>query len=67
MCLVKFLVEHGAKLDAKSKAGFTPLDIALGKDSFGPCRFRTTARSRCCEPRRRRRYTRDEMAFKRTY
>jgi hypothetical protein len=28
-------VEHGAKLDAKSKAGFTPLDIALGKDSFG--------------------------------
>jgi uncharacterized protein len=32
--LVKFLVEHGAKLDAKSKAGFTPLDIAMGKDSF---------------------------------
>jgi len=33
--LVKFLVEHGAKLDAKSKTGFTPLDIAMGKDSFG--------------------------------
>ena len=33
--LVKFLVEHGAKLDAKSKAGFTSLDIAMGKDSFG--------------------------------
>jgi ankyrin repeat protein len=33
--LVKFLVEHGARLDAKSKAGFTPLDIAMGKDSFG--------------------------------
>ncbi len=33
--LVKYLVERGAKLDAKSKAGFTPLDIALGKDSFG--------------------------------
>jgi ankyrin repeat protein len=32
--LVKYLVEHGAKLDVKSKAGFTPLDIALGKDSF---------------------------------
>jgi uncharacterized protein len=32
--LVKFLVEHGAKLDAKSKLGFTPLDIAMGKDSF---------------------------------
>jgi len=46
--LVKFLLEHGAKVDAKSKAGFTPLDIALGKDSFG-LRFRTTAPSRCCE------------------
>jgi uncharacterized protein len=33
--LVKYLVERGAKLDVKSKAGFTPLDIALGKDSFG--------------------------------
>jgi uncharacterized protein len=33
--LVKFLVEHGARLDAKSKAGYTPLDIAMGKDSFG--------------------------------
>ena len=33
--LVKFLVEHGAKLDVKSKPGFTPLDIAMGKDSFG--------------------------------
>jgi uncharacterized protein len=33
--LVKFLVEHGARLDAKSKAGFTPLDVAMGKDSFG--------------------------------
>ena len=33
--LVKFLVDHGAKLDTKSKAGFTPLDIAMGKDSFG--------------------------------
>ena len=33
--LVKFLVEQGAKLDAKSKPGFTPLDIAMGKDSFG--------------------------------
>jgi ankyrin repeat protein len=32
--LVKFLVENGAKLDSKSKAGFTPLDIAMGKDSF---------------------------------
>jgi ankyrin repeat protein len=32
--LVKFLVEQGVKLDARSKAGFTPLDIAMGKDSF---------------------------------
>lgn len=32
--LAKFLIDHGAKLDVKSKAGFTPLDIAMGKDSF---------------------------------
>src|SRR5580692_7213485 len=32
--LVQFLVAHGAKLDVKSKGGFTPLDIAMGKDSF---------------------------------
>lgn len=30
--IVQFLVEHGAKLDAKSKQGFTPLDYALGKN-----------------------------------
>ncbi len=33
--IVQFLVAHGAKLDAKSGRGFTPLDIAMGKDSFG--------------------------------
>lgn len=33
--LVKFLVDHGARLDAKSKAGFTPLDVAMGKATFG--------------------------------
>jgi len=33
--LVQFLVDHGAKLDAKTKQGFTPLDIAIGKNSFG--------------------------------
>lgn len=33
--LVKFLVNHGAKLEAKSKAGFTPLDVAMGKATFG--------------------------------
>jgi ankyrin len=32
--IVKYLVEHGAKLDAKTKRGFTPLDVALGKDQF---------------------------------
>lgn len=32
--LVQFLVDHGAKLDAKTKQGFTPLDIAMGKNSF---------------------------------
>jgi uncharacterized protein len=28
--VVRFLVEHGAKLDAKDKSGRTPLDVALG-------------------------------------
>jgi hypothetical protein len=32
---VQFLADHGAKLDAKTKPGFTPLDIALGKNSLG--------------------------------
>jgi ankyrin repeat protein len=32
--IVKYLVEHGAKLDAKTGRGFTPLDVAMGKDSF---------------------------------
>jgi uncharacterized protein len=31
--LVQYLVEQGAKLDAKTKQGFTPLDIAMGKNS----------------------------------
>jgi ankyrin repeat protein len=33
--IVRYLVEHGARLDAKTGRGFTPLDVALGKDSFG--------------------------------
>jgi ankyrin repeat protein len=33
--IVKYLVEHGAKLDARTGRGFTPLDVAMGKDSFG--------------------------------
>jgi ankyrin repeat protein len=33
--IVRYLVSHGAKIDAKSKRGFTPLDVAMGKDSFG--------------------------------
>jgi uncharacterized protein len=32
--IVQFLVEHGAKLDTKTKQGFTPLDIAMGKNSL---------------------------------
>ncbi|MBZ5632267.1 MAG: ankyrin repeat domain-containing protein [Acidobacteriia bacterium] len=32
--LVQFLVDHGAKLDVKTKQGFTPLDVAMGKNSF---------------------------------
>jgi ankyrin repeat protein len=30
--IVRYLVEHGAKLDAKTKQGFTPLDFAMGKN-----------------------------------
>jgi uncharacterized protein len=33
--IVQFLVDHGAKLDTKSRQGYTPLDIALGKNSMG--------------------------------
>ena len=33
--IVQFLVDHGAKLDTKNKQGYTPLDIALGKNSMG--------------------------------
>jgi ankyrin repeat protein len=29
--IVKFLAENGAKIDARNKRGFTPLDIAMGK------------------------------------
>jgi ankyrin repeat protein len=29
--IVRYLVEHGAKLDAKTKQGYTPLDVAMGK------------------------------------
>jgi uncharacterized protein len=29
--IVQFLVDHGANLDAKTKHGFTPLDVAMGK------------------------------------
>jgi ankyrin repeat protein len=31
--IVQFLVDHGADINAKTKRGFTPLDIARGKDS----------------------------------
>ncbi len=33
--IVKFLVEKGARLDAETKAGLTPLDIAMGKVPTG--------------------------------
>jgi uncharacterized protein len=32
--IVQYLVDHGATLDAKTKQGFTPLDVAMGKNSF---------------------------------
>ena len=28
--VVRFLADHGAKLDSKDKRGFTPLDVAMG-------------------------------------
>jgi len=33
--IVSFLVEHGAELNVKTKPGFTPLDVAMGKSSLG--------------------------------
>jgi ankyrin repeat protein len=33
--VVEYLVDKGAKLDAKTGRGFTPLDVAMGKDQFG--------------------------------
>jgi ankyrin repeat protein len=33
--IVQFLLDNGAKLNAKTKQGFTPLDIALGKSIVG--------------------------------
>ena len=32
--IVQFLVDHGAGLNVKSKRGFTPLDVAMGKSSL---------------------------------
>jgi uncharacterized protein len=33
--IVQFLVDHGAKLDLKTKRQFTPLDVAMGKSIVG--------------------------------
>jgi ankyrin repeat protein len=33
--IVQFLVDHGADLNAKTRQGFTPLDVALGKATIG--------------------------------
>jgi uncharacterized protein len=33
--IVQFLVDHGAKLDARTKRQFTPLDVAMGKSIVG--------------------------------
>src|SRR5262249_22217648 len=32
--IVQYLVDHGAPLNVKTKQKFTPLDVAMGKDSF---------------------------------
>lgn len=43
--VVKYLADHGALLDVKNKAGFTPLDMAMGKGGRrpGPVRESTVA------------------------
>ncbi len=33
--IVQFLVDHGAKMDTKTKQGLTALDFAMGKNVFG--------------------------------
>ncbi len=33
--IIEYLVSKGANLNAKSKANYTPLDLAMGKNSFG--------------------------------
>lgn len=33
--IVQYLVDHGANLNAESRTGQTPLDVAMGKGSFG--------------------------------
>jgi len=33
--IVQFLVDHGAKINAKSKQGYTPVDFAMGKAVVG--------------------------------
>jgi ankyrin repeat protein len=33
--IVQFLVDHGAKLDVKTRRQFTPLDVAMGKSIVG--------------------------------
>jgi uncharacterized protein len=33
--IVQFLVDHGARLDVKTKRQFTPLDVAMGKSIVG--------------------------------
>ena len=33
--IVQFLVEHGADINAKTKQGHTPLDVAMGKTTVG--------------------------------
>ncbi len=33
--IVEYLAAHGAKLDVRTRTGSTPLDVAMGKGSFG--------------------------------
>ncbi len=38
VAMIQFLADHGAKLDVKNRAGFTPLDLAMGKGTPPPGR-----------------------------
>ena len=58
--IVQFLVDHGAELNVKTKQGFTPLDVAMGKASLDPAAgSQATHRGPAAKARRPRRQGRE--------